>query len=200
MKTMNSVAVLLFCSCCFALAAGGCGKKETEYGRVSSSMKPEGQILTSSGSSADRQEDFSAGEMESLDSTGTGFPAVDATSAEYKAVYGRSTAPLYPVFFDFDSSTIQADQQENLNSSASHLLDNRGVKVIVEGNCDERGTAEYNLALGQLRALNVKKYLVNLGVDENRMTTVSYGAERPLNPGHDEFSWAMNRRADLVMP
>ncbi len=72
-------------------------------------------------------------------------------------------------------------------------------KVVIEGHCDERGTAEYNMALGQRRAQETKKYLVNLGIKESRIKTISYGEERPLDPGHNEDAWAKNRRAHFVV-
>ena len=81
-----------------------------------------------------------------------------------------------------------------------YRIDLLRLNIVIEGNCDERGTADYNLALGELRIINVKKYLVNLGISENRITTISFGSERPLYLGSDEVSWAMNRRADLIIP
>ena len=141
-----------------------------------------------------------AGELEGLDKTGTNPLAEDTTSQEYRRQYGRSSAPLMPVYFDFDSSSLNVDQLDGLNKSGSYLLENSSTKLVVEGNCDERGTADYNLALGELRAINVKKYLVNIDVDGNRIKTVSYGSQRPLFYKSDEESWAANRRADLVLP
>ena len=164
-------------------------------------VKPEGNMLGSSENPPVEQtnDDFSAGDLESLTQTGINPLAEDTTSDEYKRTYGRSTAPLYPVFFSFDSSAINDDQLVNLNSSGNHLIENTQHIVHIEGNCDERGTTDYNLALGELRAISVKKYLVNLGVAEQRLSTISYGSQRPLYPGSDEESWAMNRRADLVI-
>jgi peptidoglycan-associated lipoprotein len=187
--------------CLFLLA--GCGKKDVDSSQVSESMKPEGNLIgstTGPESTRDGDGSVTAGDLEALTETGVNPLEPDTTSEEYRSVYGRSTAPLYPVFFEFDSSTIPTDQLDNLNSSGSHLLVNDQLRLVVEGNCDARGTTDYNLALGELRALSVKRYLVNVGVAEARIKTISYGSQRPLFPGNDEESWAMNRRADLVIP
>ena len=111
---------------------------------------------------------------------------------------GRTSGPMLPVYFDFDSSKIRADQVERIETNADFLKKN-DLKIRIEGNCDPRGTKEYNLALGERRAQSAKKYLVNLGVDAERMTTISFGAEKLLLYGHDEISWAQNRRDDFVI-
>ena len=99
------------------------------------------------------------------------------------------------VHFDFDSSVLSAEAQQILLDKAQWLRRNPGVSVVIEGHCDERGTNEYNLALGDRRASSVKAYMADLGISASRMQTVSYGEERPLDPGHDEAAWARNRRA-----
>lgn len=111
---------------------------------------------------------------------------------------GRTTGPMLPVYFDFDNSDIRVDQVPRIQINADYLNANN-VSIRIEGNCDPRGTNEYNMALGERRALSAKKYLMNLGVAEKRMTTVSYGEERILLHGHDEISWAQNRRDDFVV-
>lgn len=201
MKMRVEMSSLVLCVCLSVILVVSCGKKETEYENASSSIKPEGHLLGSDTSSeAGTDAGVTAGDLESLDYTGDKRSLLDTNSEEYRSMYGRSTAPLFPVFFNFDSSSINDDQIDKLNMSGNYLLEERGVNVIIEGNTDARGSADYNLALGELRAINVKKYLLNLGVSENRITTISYGLERPLYPGSDEFSWSMNRRADLVLP
>jgi len=112
---------------------------------------------------------------------------------------GRTSGPLLPIYFDFDKSNIREDQRARIEKNASFLKQNLAVKVRIEGNCDERGTNEYNMALGERRAINAKKYLVNLGVHGDRMHTISFGEEKPLLHGHDEYSWAQNRRDDFVL-
>jgi peptidoglycan-associated lipoprotein len=103
------------------------------------------------------------------------------------------------VFFQYDSDEITADAGRKLASKAAVLRANPGVRLRIEGHCDQRGSTEYNLALGQRRAEAVRAYLVNLGIDESRLSTLSYGKERPLVEGEDEDSFARNRRAEFTL-
>ena len=112
---------------------------------------------------------------------------------------GRTTAPMLPIYFDFDKSDIRADQKDRIKKDGDLLIGSPQVRVRVEGNCDERGTNEYNIALGERRAVTALKYLVNMGVAEGRIDTLSFGEEKPLNLGHDEMAWAQNRRDDFVI-
>ncbi|OPY66923.1 MAG: Outer membrane protein P6 precursor [Syntrophorhabdaceae bacterium PtaU1.Bin034] len=106
-------------------------------------------------------------------------------------------AALQDIYFDFDRYNIRPADAEILKKNYEWFKSNSG-KVRIEGNCDERGTVEYNLALGQKRADAAKAYLVNLGADSNRMETVSYGKEKPVDPGHNEAAWAKNRRVHFT--
>lgn len=101
--------------------------------------------------------------------------------------------------FDFDKSAIREDAKPILQAVATYMKKNRDARIQIEGHCDERGTAEYNLALGDRRAHAAKKYLVGLGVESARLTTISYGEERALDLGHDEGAWSKNRRAVFVL-
>lgn len=102
-------------------------------------------------------------------------------------------------FFQYDAATISTDAQEALTTSAAWLKAHPQYNLLVEGHCDERGTEQYNLALGDRRANTAKDYLVTLGIDAGRIRTVSYGEERPFDPGSDESAHAANRRAHLVI-
>jgi peptidoglycan-associated lipoprotein len=104
------------------------------------------------------------------------------------------------VFFATDSHTIDAEARAVLDTQAAWLMRNTGVRVTIEGHADERGTREYNLALGDRRANAAKNYLASRGVPESRMTTISWGKERPEAEGSDESAWARNRRAVTVLP
>ncbi len=106
-------------------------------------------------------------------------------------------AALQDIFFDFDKYGIRAGDAEILKKDYAALQSSKA-KVRVEGNCDERGTVEYNLALGQKRADAAKAYLVKLGADDKRLETVSYGKEKPVDPGHNEAAWAKNRRVHFT--
>lgn len=101
--------------------------------------------------------------------------------------------------FDFDKADIRPDAAEVLKRKAAWLKENAAVAIIIQGHCDERGTEAYNLALGERRAMAAQKFLAALGVSPDRMETISYGEERPLDPGHTEAAWAKNRRAQFVI-
>ena len=111
---------------------------------------------------------------------------------------GRTNAPMYPIYFDFDRFNIRDDMKPIMEENALFLLDHPEAMVEIQGNCDDRGTNEYNLALGERRAKGARAYLVNLGVNPDRIGTVSFGEERPLDPGQNEDLWAKNRRDDFV--
>ena len=125
--------------------------------------------------------------------------SLETDVAESNIMEGRTSAPMLPVYFDFDSSAIRDDQVERIEHNGDFLKENPEVLIRIEGNCDPRGTREYNLALGERRALSAKKYLVNLGIDDSKIDTVSWGEEKLLLHGHDEISWAQNRRDDFVI-
>jgi peptidoglycan-associated lipoprotein len=108
-------------------------------------------------------------------------------------------SPLAPVFFALDSYELSAEARGVLQASAKVLQQQPTWQVTVEGHCDERGTAEYNLSLGERRALAAKSYLVQIGIAADRLRTVSYGKEFPFDPGHDDAAWAKNRRAHFVI-
>lgn len=108
-------------------------------------------------------------------------------------------SPLAPVFFGLDRFDLDADARSVLDASAQVLRQQPTWQITVEGHCDERGTAEYNISLGERRAIAAKAYLVSLGIAADRLRTVSYGKEFPFDPGHDESAWAKNRRAHFVI-
>lgn len=101
--------------------------------------------------------------------------------------------------FDFDSAVLLPMAEDLLRKKAEWMRKNPGVSATVEGHCDERGTNQYNLALGDRRAASAKTYLINLGIDAARLEAISYGEEQPVAAGHDEASWAKNRRAHFVI-
>jgi peptidoglycan-associated lipoprotein len=109
------------------------------------------------------------------------------------------TISLESIYFDFNQAAVREDQKEIMMKNAQWLKANPQARIKIEGNCDERGTAEYNLALGQRRADVTKDFLEGLGIASKRMQTISYGFERPLVRGVDETTWAKNRRVDFVL-
>jgi peptidoglycan-associated lipoprotein len=106
---------------------------------------------------------------------------------------------IQDAFYNYDEAALSSDAQAALTASATWLKQHGDLNLLVEGHCDERGTEQYNLALGDRRANSAKDYLVTLGVDSSRIRTVSYGEERPFDAGHDEAAWGKNRRAHLVL-
>jgi peptidoglycan-associated lipoprotein len=108
-------------------------------------------------------------------------------------------SPLRPLFYGLDSADVSSEGQQVLQANAAVLKKYPTWQVTIEGHCDERGTAEYNLALGERRALAAKNYLVSLGVPADNVRTVSYGKEFPFEPSHDEAAWSKNRRAHFVI-
>jgi peptidoglycan-associated lipoprotein len=105
----------------------------------------------------------------------------------------------YTIHFAFDSSVIRSSEKANLQSVASALKNDPSTKLLIEGNCDERGTEEYNRSLGERRALAAREVLARDGIDPSRVRTISYGKDKPVDPGHDEAAWAKNRRDDFVL-
>jgi peptidoglycan-associated lipoprotein len=108
-------------------------------------------------------------------------------------------SPLKDVFFDFDKSNIKDDQKAALNDNIAWMKSNANAKITIEGHCDERGTVEYNLALGERRAKSTKDYMVAAGIPADRIAVISYGKERPFVLGHDEAAWKWNRRSHYVL-
>jgi peptidoglycan-associated lipoprotein len=114
---------------------------------------------------------------------------------------GDSSAELRttPIYFGFDDYTLTSEAQSTLTAMADGMKANKSAVIQIEGHCDERGTVEYNLALGERRAQSVKNFLTQLGVEAARLSTISYGEEKPVAQGHAEDSWAKNRRAEFVV-
>ncbi len=205
MKTMSTLLVIVVCSASLSLL-GGCGKKTVPPYTDQDKDKAK---TTSSGDTKDRTgsitEEITPG-TETLDDNGQtgralgGFSvSSDQDSEEYKKTYGRSSSDMLPVYFNFDQAGIRGDQQTRLERNGDYMKNNPSRNLVIEGNSDERGTNEYNLALGERRALNAKNYLIELGVEEYRMRSLSYGEERPLFPGQTDFDWSQNRRDDFIL-
>ncbi len=176
-----SVLVLILC---LGLILVGCPKKTTV--KEEPSVKKEERM-------AKRE---SAGTKESGGELQKGLVAKKEPGIEGEVFESNL---LKDIHFDFDRYNIRPGDAEILRENAALLKKNPKVKIQIEGNCDERGTTEYNLALGERRANSAKKYLVSLGISESRISTISYGKERPLDPGHNEEAWAKNRRDHTII-
>jgi len=195
---------ILFLVALTILLVSGCGKKPIpSYSTETGTNAPESKELGSNGMGSISEESMPGEEtLDAGSEAGTAanaFADGDAQSDEYKRLHGRSSVEMQPIYFDFDQATIRDDQIPRLEHNGDYLKNHPSRNVVIEGNTDERGTKEYNLALGERRAINAKNYLVELGVKPSRIRTVSYGEERPLFPGHNEDAWSQNRRDDFVL-
>lgn len=196
---------IILCSLTIAFWGIGCsGKKKidtdtgmSEVSPVVETVEPEttepADSYTSSREQIMEERYQDMGADETMDSGVVSLPEED------NFLEGRTTGPMLPIYFDFDKYSIREDQRQRMADNASHIKDNPRLTVRIEGNCDERGTNEYNLALGERRAMSAKKYYVNLGINGDRISTISFGEEKPLNHGHDELAWSQNRRDDFVI-
>ncbi|GAB6193628.1 OmpA family protein [Desulfocastanea catecholica] len=182
------------------LFGAGCGKKTVipPDGSVESDI-PGGKDINYPMAEGGYSEDSLPSEGSLDDSAGGGLmSAADQQSDEYKRIHGRCSENLSPIYFDFDQAGVSPAMTDVLITNAEYLKTIPDTMVTIEGNSDERGTNEYNLALGERRAINTRQYLINLGIAADRMRTLSYGEERPLFLGQDEDAYSMNRRVDFI--
>ncbi|OIP36037.1 MAG: peptidoglycan-associated lipoprotein [Deltaproteobacteria bacterium CG2_30_66_27] len=170
-----------------ALVAVGCAKKQT--------VKSEGTTGAPGAASAPG----AVTEAPVKEAPVAVAPATPPAAAPGVAVTEEKLSRFDDVLFDFDQSVLREDGRKTSQVVADYLMRHSGAKLLIEGHCDERGTAEYNLALGERRATAVMTYLVSLGVPTADLSTVSFGEEKPLDSGHDEGAWAKNRRAHFVL-
>jgi len=189
------VAVLV----CFLLTIG-CSKKAIQQGDVSGAQTSG----TAEGAGADGSQKDVAAVEKPVEKEAPTQPAEGETkereAAPVKSAPTTATiADLEDIHFDFDKSVLRPEDRNILKGHAAWLMQNKDTNVLIEGNCDERGTTEYNLALGERRANEAMKYLIGLGIEKERITIISYGKERPLDPGNDEAAWAKNRRDHFVI-
>ncbi|MBD67002.1 MAG: peptidoglycan-associated lipoprotein [Halobacteriovoraceae bacterium] len=152
-------------------------------------------IFMVSCSSDSKKESESDSASDTLVSDPTGDSNIELNGSSDDSTAG----PIKTIYFDFNSSALTSAAKATLSENAEYLKMNEAVTIEVEGHADERGGVQYNLALGEKRANRVKDYLVGLGVASDRITTVSYGKDRPVAYGHDEEAWSKNRRANFVI-
>ena len=190
---LNKFVGLLVIGLVLTIAASGCRKKP-----VNTTVLP--------GSRAGRVADDSMGGLKDGDRLNLGENALGkpgegiafGAAGEHQGwLEDAQTLKTETVYFDFDSSAIKSSERPKVSAVADYLKANAAKAVRVEGNCDERGTEEYNRALGERRALAVREELVRLGIAPTRVDTISYGKDKPLDPGHNEEAWSNNRRAEF---
>ena len=177
MMNMNKrMMVTVFLACAVAISMTGCkgffGKKSTKDGGITDVQ--------------------GTGTADGLGVNGTGGTRIEGTGSIVDA-------QLVAIQFAFDSAQVADTERAKAEAAASYLKANSGTFVTLEGHCDERGSAEYNMSLGERRAQSVRTYLMNLGVDSTRIQTKSFGSEKAKDPGHEEKAWAANRRVEFVV-
>ena len=169
--------LFLFLIVCIAFTFAACKKKKEI-------IEPPAPSTTPSGTMGEQQ-------PSSERQTGEGPLTLD--------IFDEVNKQLQPVFFDYNKYDIRDDQVSSLQTNARVLKQNSTVSVLVEGHCDERGTEQYNLSLGDRRAQALREYLVNLGIDSQRVHPISFGEAQPAVPGHDESAWSKNRRGEFIL-
>lgn len=186
----NRIIGGLLILCCGAFFVSGCAKREMVKGEESSIAKPiETSILEPT-----VKETLSREEPAKTQST---LNVKEKKSEDQVLTVDKPF--LEKIYFDFDSYLLGSDARDTLSKNAEYLMKNTTVKILIEGHCDEHGSVEYNLALGERRAKAAFNYLETMGVSSARLSVISYGKEIPLNDGHDEASWAQNRRDEFVI-
>jgi peptidoglycan-associated lipoprotein len=189
MTRRRSTLVLLLLLTSLVLAS--CRSRKTAAPRVEPTTPPVTDTAPPSTTVQAPDRDFAAPQTEPADVLSEDIVEADRTA--------RDRGWIRDAFFGFDASTLDDEAQEALRQTASWLRSHPEFRIRIEGHCDERGTEQYNLALGDRRAETAADYLVTSGVERERITTVSYGEERPFAEGSTESAWAQNRRAHIVL-
>jgi len=130
---------------------------------------------------------------------GTDTPLEEFPLDSFYEPVGSDSLVLKNILFDYNSYAIKMTEQESLVGIADWLKENKTTHLLIEGHCDERGSNEFNLALGEQRALSVRQFIIDQGINPYRLQTISYGEERPIDPGHDEGAWRQNRRCHFLI-
>jgi peptidoglycan-associated lipoprotein len=173
---MRVIAILLVMV--LALSIVGCGKKKVE---VDADAEREARERAAAEAEAARRAELPEREVE---------PVVPVRPEDIR---------LDNIYFEFDKYDLRPEAKTTLSANARTMMEHAGFNIIIEGHCDERGTEEYNLALGEKRALAARDYLSGFGIAKDRISVISYGEEKPVDPRHNEEAWAKNRRAQVVV-
>ena len=186
MKTMKLIYPLAF-ALAFTLATTGCKHQPVK-------------VTPMPGSQTGAPNDLGGGgTLTSNGGTQTGGGNTANLGEFENMLEDRAALANYTVHFAYDSAAVKKSEQSNLQSVASALGADASTKLLIEGHCDERGTEEYNRSLGERRALALREALAKLSIDPSRVRTISYGKDRPADPGHDESAWSKNRRGEFVL-
>jgi len=187
---------------CLGLFLGGCPKKKVAVSRdLSSVQRAEEAARREREAREAKERELARLREEELKKPTEGELEKTLVAKKEPGIEGEvfESKLLKDIHFDFDKYDVRPVDEAVLKENAVFLKNNPKMKIQIEGHCDERGTVEYNLALGERRANNTKKYLVFLGIPSDRISTISFGKERPLDKGHHEEAWTKNRRAHIVV-
>lgn len=191
----HALGLFLFVGC-VAFGASGCAKNEM--------VKKDEAIAPSSAVTNPVKAEQAAKPAPVKTEAVSEQPAPSTSQAQEKVApvsqAGELRVSLEKIYFDFDSSTLSNEARNKLAKNAEFMKKDPDVKVQIEGHCDERGSDEYNLALGEKRARAAKQYLTSMGIPADHLSVISYGKEKPANPDHNQAAWAHNRRDEFVVP
>jgi len=189
-RNFEIIGIIGLVLCLSIMFMTGCAKKSTVREQAVSTEEKAGK--KEEASSREVSQPLKGAEMKA----GAG---AESEATKEMAVSAKEEIAFKDIHFEFDKFNLKPEARDVLKQLADWLTKNKKYDALIEGNCDERGTTEYNLALGERRAKEAMKYLVELGIDGKRLKTISYGKESPLDPGHNEEAWAKNRRDHFVV-
>ena len=199
-RTITGFLLVAF-ACLFLLFVTSCAEKEVQ---VSETIQPtaEEQAAIEAQKVKDAKEAAEKVRLEELRAEQRAVEAARQTKLQKEAMARQLAAKVSQfettaIYFAFDKANLTAESEDILKGKAGYLQNNPSYSLVIEGNCDERGTNEYNLALGERRAHSAKKFLKALGISGDRISTISYGEEKPVDSGHNEAAWTKNRRDDF---
>ncbi|MDI6776657.1 MAG: peptidoglycan-associated lipoprotein Pal [Syntrophales bacterium] len=201
MRKRNLWVILILTVCVSAMLVTGCAKKPVQKAVITGEEPPavEQQVPLEDQAAKEQAARERALKEQTLKEQALKEQAAKEEAAKELVPTAKEEFKLEDIHFDFDKFNLKPEVRKILEQHTDWLLKHENCSLVIEGHCDERGTTEYNLALGERRAAAAAKYLTDLGIDETRIETISYGEERPLDPGHNEEAWAKNRRAHFVV-
>ncbi len=191
---MKRVVLSILALTCATMVAGGCAKQELV--KKDDQLAPAATATTPAKAAAVTPAQSA---QQNPSSQQAAAKEVVTDNAKQAKASDQLTASLNQIYFAFDSNALSDEARATLAKNAAFLKQNKAATVRIEGNCDERGSDEYNLALGEKRAQAARQYLVTLGTAANRLSVISYGKEKPADQGHSEEAWAKNRRDEFVL-
>src|SRR5882724_4257923 len=190
---LNKAIKLLVLGVSLSLAVAGCKTKHPDVTK----LPDKGGMTGSTSRNPSESGKLDSGDLAKAESGPGGGPTAEFNPDDFNQ--DRAALAAQTVHFDFDSSVVKAGERPNVEAVAAALKSDNAAKLLIEGHCDERGTEEYNRSLGERRALALRESLATLGVDPMRVKTISYGEDKPVDPGHDESAWRKNRRGEFIL-